>query len=166
MKKKNPYILGKIAIIIPIIFFIFDRIFKVLALNGMKTSNVLFDIHLVTNTGISWGLLKGNSLALLFLSIAILGAIIYYYNTLAEAKIGTNLIIVGAISNIVDRIFLGHIIDYIDLRFFPVFNIADACITVGAIYIILHFLIKEKNSVQEIKKKKVIKNKIISKKTK
>lgn len=130
--------------IIPVIFFIIDRVFKNLVKNGLSGENFLFKINYIANTGISWGILAGNSALLLWISIIILGAIIYFYNELSEAKLGTNLIIVGAISNIFDRILFAHIIDYIDFGWFPVFNIADACIVLGGIYIILWFLFFDK----------------------
>ena len=47
------------------------------------------------------------------------------------------LIISGAISNIIDRLYFGCVIDFIDLRFWPVFNLADIYITIGAIILII-----------------------------
>jgi signal peptidase II len=45
--------------------------------------------------------------------------------------ISYGLIIGGALSNLFDRVFLGYVVDYIDLRVWPVFNLSDSCITVG-----------------------------------
>jgi signal peptidase II len=131
-------------LVIPALFFIIDRILKNIVKNGFSGENFLFKINYIANTGVSWGMLKGNSALLLWISIIILGGIIYFYDKLSAAKLGTNLIIVGAISNILDRILFSHIIDYIDFGWFPVFNIADACITLGGIYIILWFLFFDK----------------------
>jgi signal peptidase II len=50
------------------------------------------------------------------------------------------LILSGAISNIIDRIYLGCIVDFIDLKFWPVFNLADVFITIGAIMLISKML--------------------------
>ncbi len=132
------------VLLIPALFFIFDRIFKNIALKNITTSNFLFDFHYVANSGVSWGLLKGNSGLLLWISVIIVGVLLYFYKDLENVKLGTNLILIGAISNIFDRVLFGHIVDYIDFRFFPVFNIADACIVLGGIYIILWFLFFEK----------------------
>ena len=142
MKMKNK---NTLLFLIPAIFFVFDRIFKNLVLNGLTGKNFLFNITYVQNSGISLGLFQGNSSLLLWISIIIIGAIIYFYNDLAKAKLGTNLIIIGAVSNVLDRLLFGHIIDYIDFGWFPVFNIADACIVLGGAYIILWFLFFEKN---------------------
>jgi signal peptidase II len=126
--------------IIPALFFIIDRTFKNIVKSGFSGENFLFKINYIANTGVSWGMLSGNSPLLLWISIMLFGLIIYFYNDLAKAKLGTNLILIGALSNILDRIIFGHIIDYVDFGWFPVFNIADACITLGGIYIILWFL--------------------------
>lgn len=137
---------------IPALIFILDRIFKNLVVNGFSNSNnVLLRIHYVANTGISWGLFKGNSALMLWLSIIIVGVLIYFYNEITvikDAKLGLNLIIIGAISNILDRIFFSHVIDYIDFSFFPVFNLADACITLGALCIILVYIFDSKKKRQ------------------
>jgi len=132
---------------IPALIFILDRVLKNIVINGFSNSNILLRIHYVTNTGVSWGLFKGNSALMLWLSIIILGVLIYFYNeitSIKDAKLGLNLIIIGAISNILDRIFFGHVIDYIDFSFFPVFNLGDACITLGAVCIILVYVFEGK----------------------
>lgn len=46
------------------------------------------------------------------------------------------LIIGGALSNLFDRIVYGYVIDYLDFRVWPVFNVSDACITVGVVLIL------------------------------
>jgi len=145
--------------VIPTVFFIIDRLFKFIVEKGNYASNFLFDINYVANTGVSWGLLKGNSTAIMWLSIAIIGVIIYFYNDLKKVKLGTNFILIGAISNVLDRILIGHVIDYIDFRWFPVFNIADACISLGGLYIIIFllFLDKTKDKKKDKKKSKKIK---------
>ncbi|MCF7887291.1 MAG: signal peptidase II, partial [Candidatus Omnitrophica bacterium] len=48
----------------------------------------------------------------------------------------------GAFSNLIDRLMLGAVVDYIDLRFWPVFNLSDSCITIGAILLIIDSLRK------------------------
>ncbi|MEW6230066.1 MAG: signal peptidase II, partial [Bacillota bacterium] len=49
---------------------------------------------------------------------------------------GTALVLGGAIGNLIDRVRVGYVIDFIDLRFWPVFNLADAAITVGALVLV------------------------------
>jgi signal peptidase II len=124
------------VLLIPLILFIIDRIFKTLSLFNVKAQGFLFDFVFVKNTGISWGLFAGNSFFLLGLSLILFGIILYFYNSLLEYKLGLTLLIFGALSNILDRIFFGFVIDYIDFGFFPVFNLADACIVLGGFWIV------------------------------
>ncbi|OGI17431.1 MAG: hypothetical protein A3J63_03795 [Candidatus Moranbacteria bacterium RIFCSPHIGHO2_02_FULL_40_12b] len=56
------------------------------------------------------------------------------------------LIIAGAISNLIDRLYFGCVIDFIDLKVWPIFNLADAYITIGAILIILSLFKKPKST--------------------
>jgi len=143
MKKENQKNLHHYYFI-PLLILALDRSFKIIASRGITAHNPLFDFVFLKNTGVSWGLLQGNNIALLFLSIAIVGAIIFFYDHLSQQKFATHLIIVGAISNIIDRISFGHIIDYIDFGFFPVFNIADACISLGGLALIIYFIFNNK----------------------
>ena len=103
---------------------------------------------------------------LIFISIIVLSAYIIYYildakrnkdktSFLLSASLG--LITGGCIGNLVDRIFIGKVRDFIHLQFmtFPVFNIADICLTIGVILAIIYFIFIypriEKRRVQEIK---------------
>lgn len=54
------------------------------------------------------------------------------------------LILAGAISNVIDRLYFGCVIDFIDLKIWPVFNLADVFITFGAIFLLYSLLKKEK----------------------
>ncbi len=100
----------------------------------------VFHWSLVHNTGIAFGFFKDQGIV--FIVIPIIAIIllifnIYYYRQNDEALnrtyiIGFSLILAGAIGNLVDRIVYGYVIDFIDLRIWPVFNVADMAITIGA----------------------------------
>lgn len=47
------------------------------------------------------------------------------------------LLLGGAVGNLIDRLRFGYVIDFIDFRFWPVFNVADSCITVGIVWLLL-----------------------------
>jgi signal peptidase II len=92
---------------------------------------------LVSNTGSAFGMFQNNNQALLVLAYVILGILLYSARGLCErgggwAVAGVALILGGAIGNIVDRHLFGFVVDFIDLRVWPVFNVADSAITVGA----------------------------------
>ncbi len=104
--------------------------------------NVLH-MTLVYNTGIAFGFFKDQGIVFIVIpviAIFLLAFNLYYYRQNNEALsrvyiVSFSLILGGAIGNLIDRIVYGHVIDFIDFRVWPVFNIADSAITVGAIMI-------------------------------
>ena len=59
-------------------------------------------------------------------------------------RVAFGAIVGGAVGNIVDRIHHGYVVDFIDLRWWPVFNIADSCITVGVALLVLSSIGRER----------------------
>jgi signal peptidase II len=106
-------------------------------------------IH-ITNTGSAFGAFQGYALALAIVGIiglfvlSWLGIFIYRrYPRFVNIpnRIALGLILGGDIGNLIDRLrFAGHVTDFIDPGFFPVFNVADSAITVGVILIIYAIL--------------------------
>jgi len=104
--------------------------------------NVLH-MTMVHNTGIAFGFFKDQGITFIIIpivAVVLLVFNIYYYRQNNEALSRTyivafSLILGGAIGNLIDRIVYGHVIDFIDFRVWPVFNIADSAITIGAILI-------------------------------
>lgn len=97
-----------------------------------------FRIVYAHNTGIAFSLFQGMSRFLIFTSLLISAGIAYVYWTrlprhvpLIQLSIG--LIVAGALGNVVDRIRLGYVIDFIQVGWWPVFNLADSAICVGAV---------------------------------
>ncbi len=98
---------------------------------------------LVHNTGIAFGLFKDSDFVYFILPLVLTGLLIYniYYYHYAQQlsrvyMVAFSLILGGAIGNLIDRICFGYVIDFIDLRVWPVFNIADSVITIGAVIIL------------------------------
>ena len=103
-----------------------------------------FHFTLVHNTGMAFGLFKDHGFVFIvvpIIAVALLVYNIYYYREneyLSKSYIvAFSLIMGGAIGNLIDRISIGHVIDFLDFRFFPVFNIADSAITIGAVIILI-----------------------------
>jgi signal peptidase II len=127
---------------------ILDQISKLIVKNAMYfqqsvpvIGNVLH-ITYTTNTGAGFGILHNMNAFLIWVSIIIIGIILYYYNKIPETsfpQVCTALIVGGAVGNLIDRIFIGHVIDFIDFRIWPVFNLADSAVTIGAIGLIIFF---------------------------
>lgn len=129
-----------------------DQITKALAihkLSGIPTVPILpgiFHLTFVYNTGVAFGLMKGTSLVVLTGTAVIIGWLVWSSFQKGQApfekgsaptsrrfRICLGLLLGGAVGNWIDRFRLGGVIDFLDFRVWPVFNVADACITVGAI---------------------------------
>ena len=100
----------------------------------------IFHITVIENTGAAFGILHGKTTLLIFAGVIFMLVFLLFMKN-EEKKtlmfnISCGLILGGALSNLYDRIFLGFVIDYIDLRIWPVFNLSDSCITVGAFLLI------------------------------
>lgn len=102
-------------------------------------------IRYVTNTGAAWGILEGQTLFLIIMAFIGLMAIYLYYRNppfdhwIAAAAIG--MLLGGALGNLIDRIRLGRVTDFVDPWRFPAFNVADSAITVGVAVLILGYLV-------------------------
>ena len=127
-----------------------DRFSKIFFANLLDVNDSLilikniFHFTLVHNTGIAFGLFKDSGLIFFIIPIVLTGLLIYniyYYRhteKLSRLYIAAfSLILGGAIGNLIDRIVFGYVIDFSDFRIWPVFNIADSAITIGAAIILL-----------------------------
>lgn len=102
-----------------------------------------FHATLVHNTGIAFGFFRDQGIVFIIIPIIAITLLIfnvYYYRQNNEVlnrryAIAFSLILGGAMGNLFDRIVYGYVIDFIDLRVWPVFNVADSAITIGAVII-------------------------------
>ncbi len=110
----------------------------------------LFSLTYIRNYGAAWGIFSGQGQWLAVLSILMLGVIILFRKSFMKGllwhRIATGLLIGGIIGNLVDRIKLGYVVDFLDFylgaRHFPAFNVADSAICVGvALYMIAEFML-------------------------
>lgn len=111
----------------------------------------ILHMTLVHNTGIAFGLFRNQGIVLIIIPVIMIALLLYNfyhykYNNEKLSRlyiVAVSLIIAGAIGNLIDRILYGYVIDFIDLRIWPVFNIADSAITVGAVLLLWCINIKE-----------------------
>ena len=106
----------------------------------------IFHITLVHNRGAAFGILK-NQIPL-FIVTSLFAVILIYFNLKKNRQsksysIALSLILAGALGNLVDRLFFGYVIDFLDFRIWPVFNVADSAITIGAILLGYSILFKK-----------------------
>ena len=129
---------------------------RTIPLNGsISVIPDFFDIVHVRNRGAIFGFFSGaeNSVVTIILTSTSLAAFLlvvyYFFKTPASEKLlkfSLTLIMAGAMGNLFDRIFRGYVIDFLDVFIkrwhWPSFNIADSCITVGALLLIYSFIFK------------------------
>lgn len=96
-------------------------------------------LSFVTNTGAAFGILKGFNIPLLIVSLVALIFCIYFYVKEKKLRLSLIFLMAGIVGNSIDRIFLGHVRDFIDIGIFnfPVFNLADSYNVIGVIIIII-----------------------------
>jgi len=111
----------------------------------------LFDFVYVKNTGAAFSMLSNSTVILgVFSVIFCFGVIAYWYFTKPThplLKTSLTFLFAGALGNAIDRVLNGYVIDFISTSFmnFPVFNVADIAITVGAVLLIVHTIFFDKD---------------------
>lgn len=125
--------------------FILDRFFKFLVAINLNYGDIIpvlpfLNITYLNNTGIAFSLLTGNNKILFYVNLFI---VVFLVLVLVFSKLRKGLVFIayalilgGALSNLWDRYFYNGVIDYIDFKVWPVFNIADTAITIGALLIV------------------------------
>jgi signal peptidase II len=100
-----------------------------------------FSIHHVQNSGIAFGLFaSATSVVIVLTTLAVAWMLVYFARSGARHPVlpaAFGLLIGGSVSNLVDRVRLGHVTDFLDLRYWPAFNLADSCIVVGVAVLLL-----------------------------
>lgn len=129
--------------ILGLILFVADRLSKIYFLKNPSLTYGgdffygLISFYYATNTGIAFGI-KINQI---LISVIIILILVWLFKLLLDSYrdknllniLSLSLIIIGALSNLIDRFKYGFVIDYIDVRWFSIFNIADSIITIGII---------------------------------
>lgn len=112
-----------------------------------------FRITHVTNTGVAFGLFQNLNYVFVFVHLVVIALIILYYRQLPEDKwrmhLALGIALGGASGNLIDRVRLGRVVDFIDLSFWPlerwpVFNLADASIVTGVALLALLVMWEER----------------------
>jgi len=129
-------------LIIVLSVILLDQTTKFLALRFLQLHTPVpliknfLNLTLVHNRGAAFGLLQNQLLLFVLISLFAVGLIIYSLKSKANSiilKLSLSLILGGAIGNLIDRLRFGFVVDFLDLRVWPVFNIADSVITLAAV---------------------------------
>lgn len=140
--------------IVVLLILILDQLSKALVAKNLSLNQSLpvikeiLHITLVHNRGAAFGILK-NQLPI-FIPTALFAVALIYFNLKKHKPCGSaqgqkglrgitlyslslSFILAGALGNLIDRLSFGYVIDFLDIRIWPVFNIADSAITIGAV---------------------------------
>ena len=133
-----PFVLG-------IIIFVIDQLAKGYITASMRLGQSIpvvkdyFYITYVVNPGAAFGIFEHQRLFFIIVALLFVAAIVFFRKKILKENTlfqwGVGLLMGGAIGNLYDRLQNGLVIDFFDFRFWPVFNIADVAICIGAAFI-------------------------------
>ena len=140
---------------------IFDRISKVYISGNMELNSSnpvidgIFHITYIQNTGAAFSMLEGHRLFLIALTaLLILGLLVFLVikgnKEHWSLKLALSLIISGGIGNLIDRVMYGYVVDFMDFRVWPIFNIADVSVCVGCGFLIIYIIFFDKKIKSEL----------------
>jgi len=105
------------------------------------------------NTGVAFGMLQGLGKYSMIFSVLVVGIIFYYFPqvTRQDWLIRTALALQagGALGNLIDRLTIGHVTDFISVGSFPVWNVADACLTVSVPILLIGLWLQDRRAKEE-----------------
>ena len=112
------------------------------------------------NRGAAWGMLEGQMWLFYIVTAVVAAGIIYYFHKEAKGhklfSVSLMLLLGGAIGNFIDRLVSGEVVDFISVLIpvinydFPIFNIADAALSIGVVTLIIHIIIDEKKNKEKV----------------
>lgn len=139
------------------LLFGIDQLSKAWAVSRLKDQlprtflNDWFELFYLENKGAAWGILSGKTAFLVIVTVVVLIAIFWWYAKIPYQKqtivLKLSLIMIasGALGNMLDRILHHYVIDFLYVKRidFPVFNIADIYVTLGAVLFVLAYLFQK-----------------------
>ncbi len=131
-----------------------DQVTKSLAVHYLRSGPAhvvgTLDLQLTFNSGVAFSIGRGYVAEVVVLGVAVLAALLVLGRRVPSpaTAVAVGLVAGGAASNLADRLFRsngGAVIDFIDLHFWPTFNVADACIVVGAVWLVILVLLRRQH---------------------
>ena len=123
-----------------------DQLTKAIVTNRLALNEEVhvvgpFSIHHVQNSGIAFGFFaSATSLVILLTGVAVVWMIYFFARSGSRhtvLPVALGLVIGGSVSNLIDRVRLGHVTDFLDFTYWPAFNLADTFIVVGVAVLLL-----------------------------
>ena len=147
--------------LLPFIYVVLDHITKFLVIKNIPYHSYIeindyFSIVNVSNSGVAFSMFQNNNLFFIILVSLVVIYIIYfiYKNKKELTKLQTHsllLILAGGLGNLIDRLFRGAVVDFIDVGYkevyrWPAFNVADSCVCIGVTLFIISLLFFNKKA--------------------
>ena len=144
---------GFLLLVVAVLILVLDQISKRLVMinfspgeswNPVAALERWVSLTYVTNTGAAFGLFPEYGGIFMVIAVVVVVVIIFYYRYvpgdlwLVQASLGLQL--GGALGNLVDRLRHGHVIDFIDFKVWPVFNVADSSVFIGVVILSYYLL--------------------------
>ena len=144
------------ALITAAVLLVLDQWTKAMAAEKLKGGAFVlipgvFELRYTENHGAAFSMLENQYVLLVVLTAAILAVIVYFEITLpcdrasAHLRIRAAVLAAGALGNLIDRVRFHYVRDFLYFRLidFPIFNVADICVTVSAVLIVIRILITD-----------------------
>ncbi|MCG3090173.1 signal peptidase II [Sporosarcina cyprini] len=151
---------------IAIVVILLDQLTKWLVVKNMELGEkiTIWDpyIGLLShrNRGAAWGMLEGQMWLFYVVTLLVVVGIIYFFQKEGKTNrlfaISLMFLLGGAIGNFIDRIWRKEVVDFVDVLIpvinydFPIFNVADAALTIGVVLIIIHVIAEEKKNKKKV----------------
>ncbi len=112
------------------------------------------------NRGAAWGMLEGQMWLFAVITVAVIIGILYYFHKHAKGQalfqLSLMILLGGAVGNFIDRMYRGEVVDFVDVLIpvinydFPIFNVADAALTIGVVLMIIYIIYDEKQQKKKV----------------
>lgn len=147
-----------LLLVVAVVAWAVDQATKALVVQNLPLGEVwtpwpalarFFTFTHTTNTGAAFGLFPDAGWIFVVVAVVVSSAILFYYRHLPTehclVRVSLGLQLGGALGNLTDRLLRGSVVDFLDFKVWPVFNVADSCIVVG-VAILAYYLMREEQS--------------------
>ncbi len=144
-----------LLVVVAVVAWALDQVTKALVVQNLPLGQTwapvpslarFFTFTHTTNTGAAFGLFPDAGWIFVVIAIVVISAILFYYRHLPTehrlVRVSLGLQLGGALGNLTDRLLRGSVVDFLDFKVWPVFNVADSCIVVG-VAILAFYLMRE-----------------------
>ena len=152
-KGKRSWYTDPLLVVIGLLIFLLDQLSKYLVRTNLQfgeswPSEGLIRITHATNTGSAFSLFQDQTTFLILASFVAIAFLFYFYKTQSRPKIILRLAIGlqlgGAFGNLIDRVRTGAVVDFFDVGWWPIFNVADSSVVVGMVLLVAVLLLGER----------------------